>query len=53
MIGSILRGSLIGNARAALYWGLALAFFGFYAVALTPDTSGSATIRRFARFLRR
>lgn len=40
MIGSILRGSLIGNVRVALYWGLALAFFGFYAVALTPDTSG-------------
>lgn len=40
MIGSILRGSLIGNARAALYWGLALSFFGFYGVALTPDTSG-------------
>ncbi len=40
MIGSILMGTLRGNARTALYWGLALAFFGFYAVALTPDTSG-------------
>ncbi len=51
MIGSILRGSLIGNVRVALYWGLALAFFGFYAVALTPDTEWLEPICRFDGFV--
>lgn len=39
-MGVILRVSLSGNARLAIFWWLALSFFGFYAVALVPDARG-------------
>ena len=48
MIGAIFRGCLQGNARATVYWTLAISFFGFYAVAIAPDYEG---VRQYATLL--